>query len=800
LIFVALLLALLGLVPTAIASTGTSSRVGRKGAVQDSGSTTILPYEATGYRYMQVASGQGPAGWQSPSFDDSRWGIGDAAFGSGGGCPLEPTVKTHWDSNTDMLIRKSIALPAGTTRVTVGIAVDNDVYVYWNGSLIGSERHEFCPGYDDFSFSVPDNLLGGTNLLAVRGIDRGDQTFLDVTVKGDVPLYQPDHAYNWDKWSLMYGVSPTEGLVVGDVALGQRLMAERMGVDYLNLTTCAGLPPCIGFSVRHIVLQPDADETSANGGLFTEVRLVSQPPPSVITGGDKANHHTSISATYRVWLGPPASLSSDHLDITQTYSFYQDFTEAALGSAESCEPTQKLGDCARFKAEVSYQFFPGAGSPNNVDSLEAAERLHFTPDGLALRAASLLQDCNVFPNPICSDSLGNTVACDPVISVNLPHVVVSPVCVWPWIAPEKNVGDFLAPIPLETAVAAAYTQAGRFDDRAGIVDNIHETADEGVALPSDGSFVDPTAGCDSCVHIHGRWGAAVCSRFPQFKPCGAGKPLLCDTPGEPWPAPYSDCNATQNLDGALVPYHSEQVAGVDNFETLLPGADFTQLNQGTTLEGTQGNESLIVPPGACYDQSDLLSWGQCGVVTWLDDTAFSANTGTLFTFGGFFCADPGCKSADAYLADKIDPTYLVAGQPPVALSPGQHLLLSPGQQYSIELTAPMAQGETHFFADLLPPGSTNVQVTDPYNLCGTPFTDGSGLTAVKCEMPAPACFGPSCILPTVTITANAPMAAGRFTNYVRAVWGLSTTTSDVIQPLGGNYRKADTICVSACPS
>jgi Trypsin-like peptidase domain len=183
--------ALMSLLPSAMASAAGLKSVAKNAspAKTSSSSTitqTIVPYQAIGYRSLQVPTGQEPSGWQGSSFDDSSWATGDAAFGSGGSCPLQATVKTQWGSNTDMLLRKPIPLPAGTNGVTVGVAVDNDVDVYWNGTLVGSATHEFCPAYNDFAFSVPDNLLvAGSNLLAVRGIDRGDQTFLDVTVTGN---------------------------------------------------------------------------------------------------------------------------------------------------------------------------------------------------------------------------------------------------------------------------------------------------------------------------------------------------------------------------------------------------------------------------------------------------------------------------------------------------------------------------------------------------------------------------------------------------------------------------------------
>jgi hypothetical protein len=150
--------------------------------------TTIVPYQATGYRYLEVPTGQEPSGWEGSSFDESSWGTGAAAFGSASGCPLQATVKTNWDVNTDMLLRKPITLPSGASGVTIHVTVDNDAKVYWNGTLVGSATHEGCPAYDDGVFSVPDNLLtSGTNVLAVQGSDRGAASFLDASVTGEPP-------------------------------------------------------------------------------------------------------------------------------------------------------------------------------------------------------------------------------------------------------------------------------------------------------------------------------------------------------------------------------------------------------------------------------------------------------------------------------------------------------------------------------------------------------------------------------------------------------------------------------------
>jgi thrombospondin type 3 repeat protein len=143
----------------------------------------VIPYGATGYRYLQTAHGGAP-GFEAPAFDDSDWATGDAAFGVGGGCPIDSTIKTTWSPNTDMLLRKSFDLPAGYS-VRIGVAIDNDVDVFVNGHAVGPRFvHELCATRDSIVFLVNPAFLvpGAANLLAVRAIDRGGLSLVDVQV------------------------------------------------------------------------------------------------------------------------------------------------------------------------------------------------------------------------------------------------------------------------------------------------------------------------------------------------------------------------------------------------------------------------------------------------------------------------------------------------------------------------------------------------------------------------------------------------------------------------------------------
>ncbi len=141
----------------------------------------LVTYRADGWKYDEV-SHDALQGFEAVGFDDSGFGIGGAPFGAGG-CDLGSQVRTTWDTNTDLLLRRTIDIPSPSTPLAVTVTVDNDVVVYWNGQLLGAPPpKEGCAGYDDYQFDVPTSMLLSTNTLAVRAIDRGYASFLDVAV------------------------------------------------------------------------------------------------------------------------------------------------------------------------------------------------------------------------------------------------------------------------------------------------------------------------------------------------------------------------------------------------------------------------------------------------------------------------------------------------------------------------------------------------------------------------------------------------------------------------------------------
>ena len=175
-------------------------------------STTLLSYKSAAYAY-EVLNSDSPdtTGWQTSSFTGaSNWPTGAAGFGfnfAADQCSIVSDIQTAWPgattisnssepSNTsDLLLRKSVTIPNGWTgSLSIGVAIDNDVQVFVNGTNItasagtpvnGFMVHEGCATRGSLVFSAPNNFLvpGGTNLIAVHARDRGRTSYFDMEVK-----------------------------------------------------------------------------------------------------------------------------------------------------------------------------------------------------------------------------------------------------------------------------------------------------------------------------------------------------------------------------------------------------------------------------------------------------------------------------------------------------------------------------------------------------------------------------------------------------------------------------------------
>jgi hypothetical protein len=592
---------------------------------------------------------------------------------------------------------------------------------------------------------------------------------------------QTEASLNSDHWSMNYGISTCEGLVVSQVALGGRLMAERMSVPYLDLVTCQTLIggfPCYANTARHVTLRTDDVEAQSDPGAYTRVHLMSfgataVPSPSTSPcNGRPACAYTAVHADYRIDLAPaPAGgLPATYIDITQRYEFYRPFSEKQFKDI-ACEPSQSapislgpLPDCGRWKPLVSYEFHDTTGSTLFV-SLNAAARLHFTPDALAVRASTFIRDC---------DSTGPSAGCQPPILAKID--------LFPPNSGEVSMQKESVIRGLVANPAGPSTLPGRYD-------NLHQTPSSSVSLPI------PPPGCPECVHVHWRWADNI-NAPPIF---GNGQPLIGDAEPAPAPNPASH----QQLDVAMVAYHSEELAPA-NFMQLVQGANPNQLAFGpgsdyNTAGFTRGFETPEYPSGSCSDRSHLASWGQCGEVMWMSATTSSTvahdeDKDTFFAFGGFFCEVCGQTASYSGFTPGFAATYMENNHPSKARTFAQ------GSTMTIKFLGLPPNVELN---DLLPPGITNVTAMQ-----GLADKNGHPLPGVQAPVPCSVTLDPSSrelvtcetfsgglgggVFDQVIITGQVVTALGTYSNTIRGIWGSATENSEP----GGNYKSSDTITIA----
>jgi hypothetical protein len=146
----------------------------------------VLSYQASEYRFLIIPRyAKPPIGFEQQNFDDSAFGSGTAAFGSGDNCALQSTVQTPWSINSQLLLRRLISIPDGATNVQIRTSVDNDIIgVFFNGTRVqGPVRHEGCPILDQLTIRVPQQLVQpGPNLVVFDVLDRGVESFFDARI------------------------------------------------------------------------------------------------------------------------------------------------------------------------------------------------------------------------------------------------------------------------------------------------------------------------------------------------------------------------------------------------------------------------------------------------------------------------------------------------------------------------------------------------------------------------------------------------------------------------------------------
>src|SRR5690606_35258734 len=166
--------------------TGGTLRPGALTHVVNSGTDTLVPWSATGWRYQADGTDPG-ATWKNPGYNDSSWPVGTAELGYGDGD--EATVIPIVDVNPSQAgVQKAAACffrrtfpvedPAEITSLTLRVEYDDACAVYLNGVRVAGTlpvdvAYNYYSGgaIEDTILEVavdPSLLVDGQNLVAVQ--------------------------------------------------------------------------------------------------------------------------------------------------------------------------------------------------------------------------------------------------------------------------------------------------------------------------------------------------------------------------------------------------------------------------------------------------------------------------------------------------------------------------------------------------------------------------------------------------------------------------------------------------------
>lgn len=254
-------------------------------------------------------------------------------------------------------------------------------------------------------------------------------------------------------WSMQSEISDTEGLVLTNVKLKDRVLAERLSVPYYLLQT--GTTPLTRGELRPN--DPAGSQMRSKliyySGLWNDTVYI-------------------VRATYAV---QPDPSSNTCLTINQDYEFW-----GPTGDGSDCEPSENT-PCRRFRAYVTYDY---TGVTNDPFSVTVAQRNHYTVDGENKNSIGLFRDCDI---PVVGSIL-----CEFEIPIPPPG---------PVFADKRN--------PLS---AEHYSEVVTDGVNKKRWDNVHQTWRSVVQEPAQTDNI-AINGCPECMHTHWRWSWAAGEKF-----------------------------------------------------------------------------------------------------------------------------------------------------------------------------------------------------------------------------------------------------------------------------------------------
>jgi len=299
---------------------------------------------------------------------------------------------------------------------------------------------------------------------SIDGANCGAERLIRVLSHLRDPVTPPaPFAISGEGWTIgSVEVSANDGVVLHDVFLGSRKLAQEISLPYFSLEWQTTAGP----GSRRCQLRPDGNESIARSRL---VHFAATP------SGDA--NRIVIEADYQIDRIPDSS-STASLSVYQRYILVKHDPNVDCNSNEAT--------CARLYPLVEYGFTPGSDAQGNEVTLRRIrfpQRFEFQPDGQLRTHPGFAFD---FP------SIG--------LQFSPSFNILSTI---------RFVPDNENPATHEfggRAVVNGESPLGNF-----FIDNYHQTTGIEIGTPFPVSILptgfDAHAGCAECVHIHWRWGA-----------------------------------------------------------------------------------------------------------------------------------------------------------------------------------------------------------------------------------------------------------------------------------------------------
>jgi len=104
--------------------------------------------------------------------------------------PVAPNYNTTWPVNSTWFIDTKIDLTSyNLSSITYSIAIDNDYYLYVNGTLVDSLVHEGFAAWS--SPATLPNTVSGINDIALQIVDRGSVDYFAMEIDGSTVAPEP---------------------------------------------------------------------------------------------------------------------------------------------------------------------------------------------------------------------------------------------------------------------------------------------------------------------------------------------------------------------------------------------------------------------------------------------------------------------------------------------------------------------------------------------------------------------------------------------------------------------------------